>query len=78
MNRFNSAIGTAITGGLVGVVIAEFFPRLFQSGLAGAVGNALSDPFSSFRNDLAVKYGLAGLGIGLVVGIVISLASGRK
>ncbi len=78
MQKSRAILGAGVLGALAGAVIAEFFPRMFQSGIAGAVGNALNDTFSQYRNDLALKYGLTGLVIGLVVGIVIVAVSGKK
>jgi small basic protein len=71
-------VNTGIIGALTGMVIAEFFPRLFQTGIAVAVGTTLNDVFSSYRNELALKYGLAGLAAGLILGAVISAFSGKK
>jgi hypothetical protein len=39
--------GLGVMGALTGAFIAEFFPKLFQNGLAGAIGGALSEPFSA-------------------------------
>jgi len=60
----------AVVGLAGGVVIGEFFPKLFASGLMGSIGNAVSEPFSSYRNELALKYGLFGTGIGAVIGLI--------
>lgn len=60
-----------VIGGLVGAVIAEFFPKLLDLGLGDAIAAGLTGPFSSARNDLAIRYGLGGLAIGVVLGLII-------
>jgi hypothetical protein len=78
MQKGRAVLGAGVLGALAGAVIAEFFPRMFQSGISGALGSALNDTFSQYRNDLAVKYGFTGLVIGLAAGIAIVLVSGKK
>lgn len=75
MKKFQLPISFGGVGALVGVVIGEFFPKLFQSGLGGALTSGLSEPFSSVRNELAMKYGVWGLAIGAVAGVVAMLVS---
>ena len=75
INKLKPLISLGVVGALVGFVIGEFFPRLFDkslgSGIMSAIGGDIGGPFSSYRNELALKYGLIGLGIGAVIGIVI-------
>jgi hypothetical protein len=78
MNKLQMPVSIGVIGALAGAVIAEFFPRLFQSGLAGAIGGAVSEPFSGYRNELALKYALAGLVIGAVLGLVLMVLKGKK
>jgi hypothetical protein len=78
MKNGRIVLNAGMLGALAGAFIAEFFPRLFQSGIAVAVGTTLNDAFSSYRNELAFKYALAGLAIGLVTGFIIAAASGKK
>jgi hypothetical protein len=78
MKNSRIVLSAGIIGALAGAVIAEFFPRLFQSGIAVAVGTTLNDAFSSYRNEMAFKYGLAGLAIGLITGFIIAASSGKK
>ena len=73
MKKIGQVIALALVGLVAGVVIGEFFPKLFTSGLVGSIGNAISEPFSQYRNELAMKYGLFGAGIGAVAGIVLAL-----
>ena len=73
MNKIGQVIAVALVGLAAGVVIGEFFPRLFESGIVGALGSVVSEPFSQYRNELATKYGLFGAGIGAVAGIVLAL-----
>jgi hypothetical protein len=58
-------------------VIGEFFPKLLNNGLMGQIGGALSEPFSSYRNELALKYALVGLAIGAVLGLVAAIIRGK-
>lgn len=78
MKKFQNVIFLAVVGLLAGVIIAEFFPKLLQGGFLSGVGNALSEPFSQYRNELAVKYGLFGGAIGAVIGVVLMLVGGKK
>lgn len=75
MKKLKLPVGFGVVGALIGVIIAQFFPELFQSGLGGALISGLSEPFSSVRNELALKYGIWGLAIGAVVGVVVMLVS---
>jgi hypothetical protein len=60
-------------GALVGGLIAEFFPKLLSSGLFGDIGADISEPFSQFRNELALKYGGVGAIAGAAAGFVKQL-----
>ena len=71
MKKYGQIITLVLIGLAAGVVIGEFFPKLFSSGFMGALGNAVSEPFSKYRNELAMKYGLFGAAIGAVAGIII-------
>lgn len=73
MNKIGRVIALAIVGLAAGVVIGEFFPRLFETGIAGALGSVVSEPFTQYRNELATKYGLFGAGIGAAAGVVLML-----
>ena len=77
MKKFGQLISLVLAGLIVGTIIGEFFPRLFTSGIVGSIGNAVSEPFSQYRNELAMKYGLFGAGIGAVAG-VIAVLIGKK
>ena len=59
----------AVLGLVLGAVIGEFRPQLFQGGLDG-IGIAFNGPFSGFRNHLALKYGLFGGFLGAAVGFI--------
>jgi hypothetical protein len=78
MKNSRIILSTGMIGALTGAVIAEFFPGIFQSGIAVAVGTTFNDAFSSYRNEMAFKYGLAGLAIGLITGFIIAVASGKR
>jgi len=54
-------------GALIGGFLAEFFPKLLTSGIFGDIGADISEPFSQFRNELALKYG----GIGAIGGAAV-------
>ena len=73
MKKFQLPISIGAIGGLAGVIIAEFFPKLLNLGLLNGTVAALSDPFSQVRNELALKYGGAGLAIGAVIGIILMI-----
>lgn len=73
MKKFGQVIALALAGLIVGTIIGEFFPKLFTSGFVSSIGNAVSEPFSSYRNELAMKYGLFGAGIGAAAGIISML-----
>jgi uncharacterized protein YqgC (DUF456 family) len=77
MKKIGQVIALALVGLIVGTIIGEFFPKLFTSGIVSSIGNAVSEPFSRYRNELAMKYGLFGAGIGAVLG-VISMLIGKK
>ncbi len=77
MKNLKTLIALALVGLIAGVVIGEFFPRLFSSGLMSSIGNAVSDPFTRYRNDLAAKYGLFGAGIGAAAGLITMLMGKR-
>jgi hypothetical protein len=70
----------AVIGALFGAAAAEFSPRLFSRTIPflerGLV--LMTDPFSSHRNELAVKWALIGAGIGLAVGLLGMLLAKRK
>lgn len=78
MVKLRVIISTGVIGALIGAVIAEVFPRLFNPGIAETVGSALNGVFSPYRNELALKYGFWGLLIGLAVGLVLSLTAGSR
>ncbi len=73
MKKFSEIFILGGLGALTGAVIGEFFPKLFNTGFIGGIGNAISKPFSAYRNELALKYALIGLGIGAVIGLVLML-----
>jgi len=50
---------------LAGIVIGEFFPDFMSKGL-GSFGAHVSDPFSEYRNRIAVRYAVYGAGIGAI------------
>jgi len=60
-------------GALLGGLLAEFFPKLLTSGLFGDIGADISEPFSQFRNELALKYGGIGAIGGAAVGFIKQL-----
>jgi hypothetical protein len=72
MKNMGQVVALAILGLVAGAVIGEFFPTLFTSGLVGSIGSAVSEPFSQYRNEIAVKYGLFGAGIGAAIGLILS------
>jgi uncharacterized protein YqgC (DUF456 family) len=78
MKRYGITAYFGAIGTLAGAVIGEFFPKLFNDSLMGAIGHAFSEPFSGYRNDLAVKYGLSGLVIGLVIGLISAFLIKKK
>jgi uncharacterized membrane protein (DUF106 family) len=78
MEKLRVVLSSGVIGALIGAGIAEFFPRLFQAGVVQAVGTAINDVFSPYRNELALKYGFGGLVIGIVIGVIIALASGNS
>jgi hypothetical protein len=78
MEKLRIVVSAGVMGALTGAIIAEFFPRLFQAGVTEAVGTAINGVFSTYSNELALRYGFGGLVIGLVLGIVIALAAGGK
>ncbi len=78
MNKLMPVIALAVIGLLAGVVVAEFFPKLFDSGLSGAIGSAINGPFSGYRNELALKYGAFGTALGAGLGVVFMLLKGRR
>ena len=82
MKKFQPVIALAVIGLLAGVIIAQFFPevvqKVFKSGDAiksaiSSIGNAASKPFSQYRNELAIQYGLIGAGVGAVLGLIAAL-----
>ena len=77
MKKLQMPIGLGAIGALAGAIVGEFFPKLLNNDLMGQVGGALSEPFSGYRNELALKYALAGLAIGAVIGLVI-VVLGKK
>jgi len=78
MNKFMPVIALAVIGLIAGVVLGEFFPRLIDNGISGAVGSALSGPFSDYRNELAFRYGAFGAALGAAIGVVLMLLKGRR
>jgi hypothetical protein len=74
MKKFEQVIVLAIAGLVIGVIIGEFFPKLFNTGFFGSLGNAFNDPFSHYRNNLAVKYGAFGACIGGAIGLIFKLS----
>jgi len=71
MKKFIDILVLGGVGALAGAIIGEFFPKLFNDSFIGGIGNAISKPFSEYRNELALKYALIGLGIGAVIGLVM-------
>ena len=59
----------ALIGLAAGVIIGEYYPSTFASGL-DTLGAAISEPFSPYRNGLARRYGLFGGLIGAVIGFM--------
>jgi len=78
MKSIQTIIGLAVIGLVAGVVIGEWFPRLFDSGVTNAFGSALQGPFSDYRNELAMKYGLFGAGIGAAIGVGLAFILKKK
>jgi len=56
---------------------ANFFPKLFNTGFFQSIGNEVSQPFSGYRNELALKYAIIGLIIGAAIGLVLLLLKKR-
>lgn len=86
MKKFQPALALGLVFALAGAVIAQFFPevvdKIFKSddvlGSVGrGIGNAVSKPFSEYRNELMVKYSAVGFAAGAVIGVVLALI-GRK
>ena len=69
MKLKGTIISFAVIGLLVGAAIAELKPDMFGD-MLGGIKAAMSKPFSGYRNELAVKYGLLGAGIGAAIGLV--------
>ena len=78
MKKFGVVVYVGVVGLLTGVVIGEFFPKLFNNNIMGSIGSAVSDPFSKYRNELAIKYAIIGLVIGAVIGIGFAMISKKK
>jgi hypothetical protein len=57
-------VTAAVAVAVVGIVIAEFAPGIF----AGSMGEGLSGPFGSYRNGLALRWGVIGAVLGAVAG----------
>jgi hypothetical protein len=62
---------------LAGIVIGEFFPDFMSRGL-GSFGAKVSDPFSEYRNRIAVRYAVCGAAIGAIAAIAWRFAGGEK
>ncbi|PKL91289.1 MAG: hypothetical protein CVV21_08740 [Candidatus Goldiibacteriota bacterium HGW-Goldbacteria-1] len=73
MKNVKEVLSFAVIGALIGGLIAEFFPKLLSSGLFGDIGADISEPFSQFRNELALKYGGIGAIAGAAAGFVKQL-----
>ncbi|MCE5300782.1 MAG: hypothetical protein LLG37_07940 [Spirochaetia bacterium] len=71
MEKFKEIYLSGGIGALAGVILAEFFPKALNPGLLQSLESAFGGPFSEARNELALKYGLGGLVIGALVGVVI-------
>jgi len=67
-----------LIGFLIGIVIGEFFPTLIDGGVFHNFGAQVSDPFSRYRNHLAMHYGVIGAFIGAIVGLIAGQSKGRK
>lgn len=86
MKKFQAALALGVVLALVGAVIAQFFPevveKVFKSddvlkSVGRGIGNAVSKPFSEYRNELMIQYSAVGFAVGAVIGVVLSLI-GRK
>lgn len=69
---------TAVLGAITGVVLAEYFPKVINSDFGSSFMGAFNGPWSKYRNDLALQWGLVGLGIGLAAGIVLAVILKKK
>lgn len=67
----------AVIGVFCGVGIGEYSPGIFASGF-GVLGAAMSEPFSPYRNDLAIKYAVIFGIVGFVVGLLIHIATKKE
>lgn len=68
----------AALGGAIGAALAEYDPRVMARGPWQHLLSLGSQPFDRYRNELAVKWALAGALVGLAVGALIILASGKR
>jgi hypothetical protein len=66
----NKILVLALAGFVVGALIAEFKPDLFNDAFGGLKA-AFAGPYSEYRNHLAVRWGLAGAAGGAVIGLVM-------
>ncbi|MBN2755200.1 MAG: hypothetical protein JXR81_10130 [Candidatus Goldbacteria bacterium] len=73
MKNVKEVLSLAGIGALLGGIVAEFFPKLLSSGLFGDIGADISEPFSQFRNELALKWGGIGAIGGAAIGFVKQL-----
>ncbi len=84
MKKFQAALALGIVLALAGAVIAQFFPeaveKIYKSddvlkSISRGVGNAVSKPFSEYRNELMIKYSAVGFVVGAVIGVVLALVN---
>lgn len=57
-------VTAAIAVAVIGILLAEFAPGIF----AGSLGETFSGPFGSYRNGLALRWGVIGAVLGAVAG----------
>ena len=62
---------------LAGFLIGEFFPDFRSRGIGSFLART-SDPFSEYRNRIAVRYAVFGAVLGAVAAIAWRFAGGKK
>ena len=68
----------ALLGILTGAVLGEFFPEKIAGGFGDVFMGAMSEPFSPYRNGLALRWGLVGGLAGAVLGIIVVFYGGKS